>query len=209
MLIYHHGAGETIDELVELQSRSTSLVGHLLEEGWAVAATAAGGDHWGSQAGIDANTALWEALDDDLRVDSVVLLGHSMGGVSSLSCIVQECVPGIDGWIGIYPLVDQRSLVGSSIAAEALPAIEQTFGGAPPPSLIPLEQADALAEVPMVAWASPDDEVVPMETNAAELARRVEAAGGQVTLHTASGPHGDPSHYDAEAILDFLRSLEP
>src|SRR3546814_21052932 len=41
MLIYHHGAGETIDELVELQSRSTSLVGHLLEEGWAVAATAA------------------------------------------------------------------------------------------------------------------------------------------------------------------------
>src|SRR3546814_4320095 len=33
MLIYHHGAGETIDELVELQSRSTSLVGHLLEEG--------------------------------------------------------------------------------------------------------------------------------------------------------------------------------
>src|SRR3546814_12430565 len=78
MLIYHHGAGETIDELVELQSRSTSLVGHLLEEGWAVAATAAGGDHWGSQAGIDANTALWEALDDDLRVDSGVLLGHSI-----------------------------------------------------------------------------------------------------------------------------------
>src|SRR3546814_6563918 len=52
ILIYHHGAGETIDELVELQSRSTSLVGRLLEEGWAVAATAAGGDHWGSQAGI-------------------------------------------------------------------------------------------------------------------------------------------------------------
>src|SRR3546814_17814516 len=61
----------------------------------------------------------------------------------------------------------------------------------------------------MVVWASPDDEVVPMETNAAELARRVEAAGGQVKLHTASGPHGDPSHYDAEPILDFLHSLKP
>src|SRR3546814_17639154 len=110
-----------------------------------------------------------------------------MGGVSSLSCIVQECVPGIDGWIGIYPLVDQRSLVGSSIAAEALPAIEQPFGGAPPPSLIPLEPADALAEVPMVVWASPDDAVVPMATNSLALARRVEAPSGQGNHGKAEG----------------------
>ena len=203
VLIYHHGAGEDLDDFVDRQS-SESLVGRALDAGWAVAASHAHGDHWGSQASVDANAALWEAVEEVLDVDAVVLLAHSMGGLSSLSCIVAGCVPDVDGWIGVYPLVDQRTMARSSIAAAALPAITAAFGGMPPASLIPIEHVDALADVPMLMWASPQDQVVVMDDNAAELARQVEAAGGAADLRVAHGDHGHPSHFDLEAIVDFL-----
>lgn len=206
VLIYHHGAGEDLDDLLARQ-RDGSLVDRVLEAGWAVAASQAHGDHWGNQASVDANAALWEAVDQRLDVDDVVLLAHSMGGLSSLSCVVAGCVPDVDGWIGIYPLVDPRTMAQSSIAAGAVPAIEEAHGGEPPTRLIPLENVDLLVDVPMLVWASPDDEVVPMEHNAAELARRVEAAGGDADLRVAQGGHGHPSHYDIDAVLAFLERI--
>jgi pimeloyl-ACP methyl ester carboxylesterase len=209
VVVYHHGADERVEQ-VGLERGADTLVGGLARAGWAVAATDAGGDNWGDDASLAANTALWEEvarrLDDP---ELVVLLGHSMGGLSSLRCVLEACVPDIDGWIGIYPVVDQRTMVDASVAGELVPEILERFGGRPPSSKVPLEQAEALAalDLPMIVWASPDDTVVPMDTNAVELERRITDAGGSIERREAEGEHLDPSHIDVPALVAFLESL--
>ena len=105
------------------------------------------------------------------------LLGRSRGGLmaSSWGTNHPESVAGL---AGIYPVFDFRTYPGLD---KASPAYEL-----PPDQLAarlkefnPIERVDALAKahVPVFIIHGDEDQVVPLEQNSAELARRYAAAG--------------------------------
>lgn len=190
VVIYHHGASETaVSVFTDLQKRP--LITALLSSGYAVAADDAHGDNWGN----DASTADYDRLAVDLaeriQVDHVLVLAQSMGGLSGLRSLSRT--PNVAAWAGIYPVVN---LTTTARSARFAASVKAAYGRTPPPEANPLS---ADVRVPLLAWASAEDTWVPKAENADRLR-------GNVTVVTATGEHGDGSHFDAERLVAFYKA---
>ncbi|MDP8907951.1 MAG: lysophospholipase, partial [Chloroflexota bacterium] len=105
VVVYVHGAGETVENIFRDQAKE-QIFKTLLQAGYALAANDAHGDSWGNTASERDYLALINALRKRGLRD-VYVLALSMGGFNGLQLLGR--VP-IKAWAGIFPACDLDSV---------------------------------------------------------------------------------------------------
>lgn len=166
------------------------------------------GESYGSPAAVQAMEALHAEMSRRGYATKPALLARSRGGLwaSSWAIAHPELTAGVGG---IYPVFDWRTYPGTTKAAPAYGlAPEQLAARAA--DLCPIERIDVAARAGVPFWIihGDDDRVVPLEPNAARLARRYQAAGrGElVTLVVAKGEGHTfwEGFFRCQELVDFL-----
>jgi len=204
VVLYTHGSGERVGNIFR-DPKKKEIFDVLLREGYALAATDAHGDNWGSA--VSERDQL--ALVDELRergLRDLYVLALSMGGFNGLQLLDDV---GVKAWAGIFPACDLASVYALGLyrgqIRSAYGRTGRRLGDAiarrSPVDVDPLE-----AGLPMRFWASPGDRVIPKRENTDACAALARRRGARVQVTTTTGDHGDPSSYDAAGVLRLFES---
>ncbi|KAA6463119.1 alpha/beta hydrolase [Acidobacteria bacterium AB60] len=209
-VIYNHGFGQIIDQLVTYDPQSRFLQS-LTAAGFVVLAS----DYrnlacWGNQECSEdmANLQVLWHLRLNLSAKPFVI-GESMGGIVTWNAIAHGALKPL-AVVGIYPVC---SLAAMDKNAVLEPTIQSAYGFSAQtgyatatsgydPMLAP---ASPYSSFPIAVWASYADHVVVRSANEDPFALKIQAAGGNVVIHTSSGEHGDLSNFDASSVVAFFR----
>jgi len=148
------------------------------------------GESYGSPRGQKLYSALYRTLTEKRRfARKPCLLGRSRGGLMITNWAVHNPSK-VAGLAGIYPVLDLTSYPGVANAAEAYKLTPEELVATLSENN-PIERVLVLAEagVPAFFVHGDSDEVVPIEKNSGEFARRYQAAGVEsaVELIVAEG----------------------
>ena len=165
------------------------------------------GESFGSPEGRRLFTALYEELTSRRSLSrKACLLARSRGGLMLYNWAAEHpdrvaCVA------GIYPVCNLRSYPGARIAAPAYDLTEDQLVKAfadhnPIDRIAPLAEAG----VPIFHIHGDSDEIVPIEANSAELARRYRTHGGTMTVQVVEGRGHDlwDGWFQCEELVDFV-----
>ena len=205
VVVYTHGSGETVETIFRDPAKQP-LFRALLRAGYAIAATDAHGDNWGSPAS-ERDTV---ALAGELRrrgLRDVYVLALSMGGFNGLQLVARDRA--VKAWAGIFPACDLRSVyavglypgqIRRAYHRAAKGTVDAALRGRSPTAVEPPPG------LPMRFWASPEDRVIPKRQNTDACAALARRAGARVRVTTTRGDHGDPSNYDPAGVVELFDS---
>jgi hypothetical protein len=213
-IIYDHGFGQTINSIVAAPPQS-AFVQSLASAGFVVVASEYRNlACWGNMDCIDdvANLQiLWRA---QLNLwPQPFVIGESMGGIVTWNAIAHGALKPL-AVVGIYPACN---LANMYTRHEFVPTIQTAYGfssssgyAAATKGFDPMLDAPSIfADIPIQIWASNSDSVVEPSENENPFANAINAAGGNVVIHTSRGDHGDPSNFDAPAVISFFSTFRP
>jgi pimeloyl-ACP methyl ester carboxylesterase len=212
-IIYNHGFGQTIDSIAADSPQST-FVQSLAGAGYVVIASEYRNlGCWGNTECVEdvANLqVLWHSLLN--LAPQPYVIGESMGGIVTWNAISHHALRPL-AVVGIYPAC---SLANMYTKAAFVSTIQSAYGFNSPegyrsatagfdPLLTP---ASTFASYPIQMWASYSDQTVSRAKNEDLFATAINAAGGNAIIHTSQGDHGDPSNFDARAVISFFSSIQ-
>ena len=152
-------------------------------------------------------TAFWKMLSTERGLsDRPCLWGTSRGGLMHYNWAVENprraaCI------VGIYPVCDLRSYPGLKKASDAY-GMTETELAAHLAEHNPIERIKPLAEagVPILHIHGKLDNLVPLERNSAELARRYRQLGGKMRVIVVpnKGHKMVPEFFQSQEFVDFL-----
>jgi fermentation-respiration switch protein FrsA (DUF1100 family) len=210
-IIYNHGFGQTIDSITASPPQSY-FVQSLANAGYVVIASEYRNlSCWGDAECTEdiANLQiLWRSLLN--LAPQPYVIAESMGGIVTWNAISLGAVKPL-AVVGIYPVCSLANMYTNSVFA---PTIQSAYGFNSPqrystatagfdPLLTP---AHTFAGFPILIWSSYSDHAVSRSKNEDLFSAAINAAGGSVTLRTSQGDHGDPSNFDAAAVISFFSS---
>lgn len=205
VVVYTHGSGERVENIFR-DPKKEPVFNALLGAGYAIATTDAHGDNWGNAASERDQLALVRELRER-GLGDVYVLALSMGGFNGLALL--DDVP-VKAWAGIFPACDLRSVYDLGLYAGQIRAAYDRTGARLADAMarrspVDFDPADGL---PMRFWASPGDRVIPKAENTDRCAALARERGARVEVTTTTGDHGDPSNYDAGAVLRLFESAD-
>jgi len=177
-----------------------------LDAGMAVAGIDVG-ESCGSPRGRELFTALYQELGGKRGLSKKpCLLARSRGGLMLYNWAVEH--PSAVACIaGIYPVCDLASFPGIATACGAYGmTVEQLMARLVEHNPIDRLRPLAEARVPIYHIHGDLDEVVPLERNSGELARRYRELGGKMTLHMVEGGGHDywAGWFQCQELVDFV-----
>lgn len=208
-IIYDHGFGQSMTWILENPPQS-SFIQSLAAAGYIVVAS----DYrslscWGDADCVEdiANLqTLWRAKLN--LAPKPFVIGVSMGGIVTWNAVSHGALAPA-AVVGIFPACNLANMYADP---GFTPSIQEAYGFATSseypqatagsdPALVP---PSTFARFPIQIWASNSDTVVLTSQNEIPFAAAVNAAGGDVVLHPTRGDHGDPSNFDAPAVIAFF-----
>jgi alpha-beta hydrolase superfamily lysophospholipase len=213
-IVYNHGYGQTIASIVA-DPPQNSFVESLAAAGFVIVAS----DY--------RNLACWGNLNCVEDVANLQTLWQSQLNLSPRPFVIAESMGGIVTWnaislgtlkpmavVGIYPACNLAAMYKNR---ELAPSIQtaysftsQTEYSAATKGFDPmLAPPSTFIGFPIEMWASHSDQVVVRSLNEDPFAKAINAAGGNVTIYTSTGNHGDPSNFDAPKVISFFSALLP
>jgi pimeloyl-ACP methyl ester carboxylesterase len=209
-VIYNHGYGGRGSEIFALDPKLGALVQSLAAAGYVVVASNYRNFACWGNAECDADIAnLQEVWRANLNLSpKPFVIGESMGGVVTWNAIAHGFLHP-RGVVGIYPACSLAAMFRVSALA---PSIEEAYDFSSSSQLaVATEGYDPLVDpptdftaFPIVIWASYSDTTVVRKRNEDPFAEAINAAGGNVVIHTSRGNHGDASNFDPSAVLAFF-----
>ena len=173
----------------------------------------------GASCGSPAGAKVYEQFYDQLRRDyqlspKVRMIGQSNAGLITYGFAFRH-PDKVDRVLGIFPATDLRSWPGLDrlsgrfvpeglsfgLTKEEWPLRAQEFN--PIDNLAPL----AAAKVKLYHLHGTSDDIVPLEPNSGEFARRYRALGGEIEVEIIeNGTHGAPhkAFFESSRALSFL-----
>ncbi len=203
VVVYTHGAGETVENIFRDPAKQEMFT-TLLGAGYALAATDAHGDNWGNTASQRDNLVLVDELRERGLRD-VYVLALSMGGFDGLELL--DRVP-VKAWAGIFPACDLASVYALGLyRGQIRTAYGRTgtrLGDAiSRRSPVDFDPPDGL---PMRFWASSGDRIIPKRENTDACAALARRRGARVEVTATRGDHGDASNLDPDGVLRLFAS---
>ena len=211
-IIYDHGLGQSIASIATSPPQAP-FVQSLAAAGYVVIA---------SQY---RNLACWGNMECAEDIANLQALWHSRLNLEPQPFVIGESMGGIVTWnavshgtlnpravVGIYPVCNLAAVYTEHAF---VPTIEAAYGfdsaagyAAATRGFDPmLTSPSAFVDFPIQIWASYSDHSVLRWQNTDAFARTINAAGGRVIIHSSQGNHGDPSNFDAPAVISFFSSL--
>jgi len=210
LVIVSHPRGQSGVRLRDSAGISV-LVDALLAAPFAVLLSDDGGPtNWGSPAALAQVTGLREeAVTHFAFSGRTYALGLSMGGLLALRSALPESLYPVSGVALIDAWVDVHAAWKTAVTRRA--EIQTAYGtaGEPPAHLNPLHKAKLTPPLPLFVVASPDDRVVPMQTNSERLFAHAEPVVSE--FMQVSGTHLGGNRFTpavAERIAGFFQRLE-
>ena len=180
----------------------------LLGAGIAVAGTDVG-ESWGSPSGRRGYTRFHDVVVDEFGLaEKACLFAQSRGGLMHYNWAAEhaervQCIG------AVYPVCDVTwpMRLDTVSAAYGMAAEELTAHG---PEHNPLDRLEPLAcaGIPILHVHGDADDVVPLESNSAELARRYRRLGGPMELVVIGGKGHEEvrEYFECPALLEFFLS---
>ena len=170
-------------------------------DGWAVASSDYHGNSWGNANAVQDTKDLIGWAQGQSGQPARMFVASSMGATTSLNTLIGGASPSC--WYGAGPVVDLNTI---SAVPNSASEIAVAYPGASSAAGNP---AGRLAALPPTTKyriiASAGDTLVPPLLNGDTLEAYLATSGYNVTSRTATGQHGDPSHFSAEDLRIFAR----
>lgn len=207
VVLYTHGAGEDEDAPV-VDALKIPTINAFLKEGWGVISALAAGENWGNQASLTDYYALIAWAKTIYNFTNVVIFAQSMGGCSGLQLFMTDSQ--FNKLLGIYPVCNLRNMFDAVTYKAAIKtafnfsndADYATATAGHDPMLL---SGASLGGRKMELVASAADTVV-SKTNNTTLYNTNFGALATITVITATGNHGDTSHFSPLRDVMFLDS---
>lgn len=207
LVIYFHGAGT--NQLNPFTDDSKIVIDVLLSQGYIVAHSQAHGDNWGSQTAQNDYLALYNYIASTYNLSDVIFVGHSMGGLASLTMIAKNTIPAVTKWYGIFPvtnLYEAYYTEGFSSPIEAAYGFTGstnyatgTAGNDPN-----LYSGSAYTNRKYAMTASSGDTVISKTTNSDLINSKLTGIGIYSYIVSATGNHGNLSHFIPKHVSSFV-----
>lgn len=208
VILYTHGVGEDEDApLTDTLKKPT--IEAFLEHGWGVISCLADGNNWGNQQSLDDYYSLLAWARTIHNFTDVSIFAQSMGGCAGLQLFMTD--PQFDRFIGIYPVCNLawcwtygdvswdsqiKSAYGFSDDAD--------YGTATDGHDPFLLSGSLLNGRKMLLVASESDTVVTKDNNTDAFYAKYYG-NADITVITASGNHGDTSHFNPMRDISFFQ----
>ena len=170
-------------------------------DGWAVASSDYHGNSWGNASAVQDTRDLIAWAQEQSGQPVRMFVAASMGATTSLNTLIGGASPSC--WYGAGPVVDLNTIGALQGSANEIAA---AYSGASSAAGNP---AGRLAALPPTTKyriiASAGDTLVPALVNGDTLEAYLATSGYNVTSRTATGQHGDPSHFSDEDLRTFAR----
>jgi len=209
LVIYFHGSGTNqLNPFTDTGSKY--IIDKLLSEGYIVATSEAHGNAWGNQASQDDYLALYNYIIANYNINDVVFVGHSMGGITSLNMIAKNAIPAVSRWYGIYPATNLNEAYFTEGFASAIETAygftgSANYAAATAGNDPQLYAGNAYANKKYTMTASAGDLTIIKTTNADLFNTKLTGASISSYIVTATGLHGDISHFIPKHIFSFFR----
>lgn len=173
------------------------------------------GTSLGSPAGAELYDRFHKLVVEKYKLNKrACLLGHSNGGLITLGFAFRH-PESVERILGIFPATDFRSWPGvERVTGEGRITPAGLAYDLDSPMLLarihefnPIDNLEPLAKasIPLYHIHGTADEIVPLQSNSEELARRYRALGGQIQLEIIShGKHGGTEFFTSQAAADFI-----
>ncbi len=198
VVIWFHGQGGDVDAHADNPFLTT-----LHRDGYAIASSSFHLKSWGNPASTEDTRALVEWAERLADAPVVLWVAGSMGGSVSLNAMLH----GVDPppcWYGVHPAI---SLDDMDSVPGAPKNILRAYGGRPPTDRDPIRNVSRLPQdVRYRVVASPQDPLVDYDENVTPLVSGLKTRGAEVTSLPVTGDHEDPSHWNAQDLLDFAEA---
>lgn len=211
LVIYFHGSGTNqLNPFTDPNSKY--VIDKLLSEGYIVATSQAHGNAWGNQASQDDYLALYNYIIANYNINDVVFVGHSMGGITSLNMIAKNTIPAVTRWYGIMPATNLNEAYFTEGFASAIETAYGFTGSANYAAATAgndpnLYAGSVYAGKKYTMTASTGDLTIIKTTNADLLNTKLTGAGISSYIVTATGIHGDISHFIPKHIYRFFQGI--
>lgn len=90
-------------------SQFTPNLDAFIERGWVVASHTAGGNAWGNERAMQGNAATYDYVAREWFINKVLVMGFSMGGLTTLNITGRKVVPRVVGAITVNGVVDTHT----------------------------------------------------------------------------------------------------
>jgi hypothetical protein len=209
VILYCHGFNEDHHAPIT-DTLKMDTINAFLEQGWAVLSGLNEGNNWGNQASIDDYYAMLAWGRTLYNFTDVSIFAQSMGGCCGFQLFMTDTQ--FDKFIGMYPVTNLAWCYNSG-GATFKNSIKTAYGisddseyaaktAGHDPVLL---DGALLAGRKMQLIASEGDLVVNKDNNT-DLFITNFGAIADIILVTATGTHGDPSHFDPARDVLFLKS---
>jgi pimeloyl-ACP methyl ester carboxylesterase len=202
VVIFFHGLDR--DETVLMaDGPHRALTEQLVNSGFAVVASRAGGNSYGNPASQRTYRALAENAAKHYRVANVFLLAESMGAIAAANLLASRNQSSIRGLAAISPVLN----LGQP-PPEHQAAIAASYPGQSPESVDPMRlPANDFRGKHMRFYVTPTDSLVPSDANALAFQARF-APVADISIVPCTGPHLDPSCIRGDDIVRWFSHLE-
>jgi hypothetical protein len=199
--IYFHGLDS--NEKVLLDDAHRPLVDTLVNAGFAVVASNAGGNVFGNAGSqFDYLELIRFAQENYGGPLPMYFIAESMGAVAATNIYAKERGVNALGMVGISPALDFGSAQQGFRSA-----IAAAYASGSPATMDPVNLSPELLEGKKFRfWASDGDTLVPARQNAQAFEQKFGQVA-DVTVESCTGEHSDPSCMPPAQILDWLNTL--
>ncbi|HEX7824107.1 MAG TPA: alpha/beta hydrolase [Mycobacterium sp.] len=201
IVVFFHGVDQ--DEFtVTNDPHYSSLTTKLIEAGYAIVSSRAGGNEFTDPARVNNYRQLASVAMQHYRIQNVFLLADSMGAIPAVSLMASDYTP-IRGLAAINPALDVTSATPQwpTFREEYPPnSVEQSLN----PSALPV---DSLAHANMRFYVSKGDAVVSPTANALAFKGKFGMVA-DISIVDCSGGHSDPSCVQPTDVITWYTAMD-
>jgi pimeloyl-ACP methyl ester carboxylesterase len=202
VVVFFHGMDGN-EFSVTSDSVHTDLTTTLVQAGFAVISSNAGGNAWGNLSSQKNYLYAGGAAAAHYSTENIFFVAESMGAIAAANLLAQGFSPRVKGFAAINPVFDMAS--ASPQYKQGIDSMypNQSYGGVNPISL----PTGAFKGINMRFYVNPDDAVVKPDTNALAFQNRFGSEADLSVVKCSGGPN-DPSCFQGNDIVKWFSALE-
>jgi pimeloyl-ACP methyl ester carboxylesterase len=202
VVVFFHGMGG--DEFAMTSDDAhKSMTSKLVDAGFAVVSSSAGGDAFGDPASQQNYLYLGGEAAQHYHTDNIFFLAESMGAVAAINLLTSLQTLRFRGLAAINPVLDLAEVAPQYKSTVAEKYQNQSMASVNPMDVSP----DAIKDKKLKFYVSSDDSLVPADANALAFQKRFGLAA-DISIVKCFGRHGDPSCFQGDDIVKWFTSLE-
>jgi pimeloyl-ACP methyl ester carboxylesterase len=200
IVVFFHGLNQNEFSLTSDQPHKT-VTEKLLNAGFAVVASSAGGNAFGDPATLRNYRELGSMAREHYRIENIYFLAESIGAIPAVNLLASDYTS-VRGFAAISPALNFDS------ATPEWPALAAKSPGGPPEPVNPMNlPLDAMKGKSIRFYISPQDTLVRPADNALAFQQHYGPVANISTVN-CSGGHGDPSCLKGDDLVKWFAQLD-